>query len=344
MKKIVELEDRWRAYKYKTIIFYIFIIVLVTFIIFVGFFIKFQYDKYTTKNNAIKYSKQIQKEKYLANNVANSNIADSNTLQNNSNDVNLGLQSSKTLPVVDFICRQVIVDKLTVRKEASFKSQPLGYYENNAIFCAKNKKVNGLLKTNNGWVSANDAFSQIVEVNMFVDSGFYKSPSNNQRVVTKAPIDEIKVFENTPTQYATSSNNSSQNRNMAQNIANPVANVEEAKPKPVINISSEKITKEKEIELKQLDFKQTNNYDTAIEIADYYYKAKDYKNSIKWSLNASGSNSKDKPKTQSWIIYAKSLYATGKKEQAIEVLNRYISNTNSRDAIDALNNMKQGVI
>ncbi|RAX52055.1 hypothetical protein CCY99_07850 [Helicobacter sp. 16-1353] len=336
MKKIIELEDRWKAYRYKKIIFYIFIVVFITFIIFVGVFIKFQYDRYTAKSNAVKYAKQIAKAKESTNNTPI--VVDSNTTQNHSSSAN-AVSQTEQIPAIDFVCRKVIVDKLTVRKEASFKSKPVGYYSNNAIFCAENINTNGLLKTNNGWVSANDSFSQIVEVNMFVDSGFHKSPSRNQQVIAKAPVEEVKVFENTPTRYANASSGNTQNTTQTINSAP----IEKAR-KPIINISSEKITKEKEIELKQADFKRSNNYDIAIDIAEYYYENKDYKNSIKWALNASSADSGTKLKTQSWIIYAKSLYATGKKEQAIEVLNRYIANTNSRDAIDALNNIKQGII
>ena len=49
MKKIIELEERWKSYKYRSFIFYIFICVFVVFIAFVGLFIKNQYGKYLLK-------------------------------------------------------------------------------------------------------------------------------------------------------------------------------------------------------------------------------------------------------------------------------------------------------
>lgn len=63
---------------------------------------------------------------------------------------------------------------------------------------------------------------------------------------------------------------------------------------------------------------------------------------LKWALNASEADSRGGSKSQSFIIYAKSLYAIDKKEQAIDVLNKYIAKTNSRDAIEALKNIRQG--
>lgn len=346
MKKMIELEYKWKAYKYKVIVYYIFIIVLITFILFLGFFIKFQYERYSSGNKIIKNSVQIVKSK------------EQNTMNNNINaikDSEQSLISTKTsfnAPInINLTCRQVIADRLTVRSQSNFKSKPLGYYTENSIFCAKDDIVNGLLQTTNGWVSANDAYSQIVEVNMFTDFGFHKYQNINQnsgsKVIVKAPIEEIKVLENKKpaAQYAnaTLTNTNDIQNSKDKNVLNE-AHVVTKPSKSVINITSEKITKEKEIELKESNFKHTKNYDAAIEIAEYYFKNKNYNNSIKWALNASNVDSKSEQKTKSWILYAKSLYAMGKKEQAIEVLNKYISNTNSKDAIEVLNNMKQGII
>lgn len=334
MKKIIELEDRWKAYKYRKITFYIFIIVLILFILCLGFFLKVQYDRYYAKSSLVKDSRQqyARQEGRLDNTIKTSNA--SIALKN---DI-LEVKNAETIfPSISFVCRKVTADKLTVRKEASFKSQPVGYYSKDSVFCASNKNVNGLLQTNNGWVSARDNYSHIVEVNMFVDSGFYKY-SSQPRQVAESPIEEIKVFDNKPESSPKIATNT-----QATEISQAPINTPIQKPKPHIQITSEKITKERAIQLKEADFVKSNDYNTAIEIAEYYFAIKDYKNSLKWAYDASNVAS-NTPKTQSWIIYAKSLYASGKKDQAIKVLDNYIAKTNSKDAIDVLNKMKQGII
>lgn len=320
MKKVIELENRWKAYRYRKAIFYIFVAVLVAFIVMLGVFIKFQvYDKGALI--AKKHNMQ-----HLAHNPApqNTTIPSANP---NATNVTDSTNSAK----ISFTCRQVIANKLTTRQEASFRSKALGYYERDAIFCANDKSVNGLLKTPNGWVSANDNYSKVIDVNMFVDTGFYKYQSSPriiaQRNIPKTIVEEVRVFDK-PNRSVESSESS----------------VVSSKPKSKPIITKQSLTKEKIIAFKESDFRNTKDYNTAIEVAQFYYDTKDYDKSIQWALNASNADSKGKQKTESFIIYAKSLYLSGKQDQALEVLTRYISSTNAPDAIDTLNKMKQGII
>lgn len=347
MKKIIELEGRWKAYKYKSYIFYIFILVFVVFLVFVGLFVKSQYQKYSIKSDLTKQSitKLVSNTSVLAKDKDMHKIVSIESDVNNklNIDADSNISNSSNYPSINFVCRKVISSKLTVRSGPSFNSKPVGHYIKNGIFCAENKNVNGLVQTTNGWISANDKFSEIVKVNMFVDSGFHKY-RDILAIAAQAPMQEVNVLSNRENIANTQSKlNDVRSIDIPHNIAQDnISNTVESKP--LINISSEKITKEKEIEFKINDFKNTNSYDTAIEIAEYYFSIKDYNNSIRWSLNASEADSKGKTKAQSFIIYAKSLYANGKKEQAIDVLNRYIAKTNSRDAIEALKNIRQGLI
>ena len=318
MKKVIELENRWKAYKYRTTIFYVFVAVLVAFIIMLGVFIKFQiYDKSAL---AKKHESSI-------------NLAQKNAPKS-AESIAQSVDSPQNSAKINFTCRQVTANKLTVRQEASFRSKALGHYSRDSIFCASSDSVNGLLKTPNGWVSANNAYSQVVNVNMFVDTGFHKYQGTSgariiaQRNVPKTSVEEVRIFDKP---------------NRSTNIASSES-ATKPKSKHIINITSQNLTKEKVIEFKKSDFRNTKDYNTAIEVARFYYDAKDYDNSIKWALNASKADSKGKQKTESFIIYAKSLYLSGKQDQAFEVLNRYISSTNAPDAVDTLNKMKQGII
>lgn len=310
MKKVIELENRWRAYKYRTTMFYVFVTVLVAFIIMLGVFIKFQiYDRGAVVKKRID----------------SANIAQKTTPQ----QTNKGLDSAQNSAKISFTCRQVITDKLNVRQESNFHSQALGYYSRDSIFCASSEAVNGLLKTPNGWVSANNSYSRAIDTNAFIDTGFYKYSGDSrivaQRNVPRTSFEEVRVFDKP-------------NRSIDYTART------KPKSRVAINITSQTLTKEKMIEFKEADFRNTNDYNTAIEVANFYYNNKDYDKSIKWALDASNADSKGKQKTESFIIYAKSLYLSGKQDQALEVLSRYVSSTNAPDAIDALNKLKQGII
>lgn len=323
MKKVIELENRWRAYKYRTTMFYVFVAVLVAFIIMLGIFIKFQiYDKGAVVKKRVDSANIAQRATTNATNPANLSA-------------NQSADSAKNSAKVSFTCRQVTTNKLNVRQEPNFRSKALGHYSRDSIFCANSEAVNGLLKTPNGWVSANNNYSRVIDTNMFVDTGFYKYNSDSrivaQRNVPRTSFEEVRVFDKP-------------NRSNFSNAESTPKAAPKPKSRVAINITSQKLTKEKMIEFKEADFRNTNDYNTAIEVAKFYYDSKDYDKSIKWALDASNADSRGKQKTESFIIYAKSLYLSGKQDQALEVLSRYISSTNAPDAIDALNKMKQGII
>ena len=69
------------------------------------------------------------------------------------------------------------------------------------------------------------------------------------------------------------------------------------------------------------------SYKTCISIALKYLKQKDYQNALKWAKFANIQNKKD---PLSWIISAKALYLSGKKEKAIKLLKIYNSYYNNK--------------
>ena len=326
MKKIIELENRWKTYKYRMFMSYIFVLVLFIFLVLFGFFIKFQHDRYSAKKIASSsaYVNKNNKDVF----VSQKEVVPTN-VKNKENNIN-------------FICRKVVVNKLTVRISDNFSSKPLGYYPQGSVFCTDGVASNGLLKTQNGWVSSSLRYSKKVDTNMFVDFGFNKY-STQPLVKKQTPrlafnnthVDETKVFESEVEEkeaFKSKLNTSADTKATTGNV------------KRVINITSEAITPEKNIELLKDDFTKSNDYDIAIKIATFYYDNKMYKDAIKWALNASKADSRDKQKIDSWIIYSKSLYVSGNKDEAIDVLEKYISATNSKYVRDVLSNMKKGVI
>ncbi len=87
----------------------------------------------------------------------------------------------------------------------------------------------------------------------------------------------------------------------------------------------------KEADVGELEnlFAKRQSYDLAIKIARAYYAKKSYKEALQWAKKA---NKLDRDKEEAWILYAKSLYALGKKEQAKNILRLYLEYRNSDKA------------
>ncbi len=100
--------------------------------------------------------------------------------------------------------------------------------------------------------------------------------------------------------------------------------------KPILNMSI-KNTNEETILLK--NYQILKQYKTAIKLAEYYFEQKQYEKAVYWSKKASKINTTAfKP----WIIYAKSKYIMGKKEEAIHSLETFLNFSYSRDVANLL--------
>lgn len=82
-------------------------------------------------------------------------------------------------------------------------------------------------------------------------------------------------------------------------------------------------------------FKVAGDFDSANSLASLYFDKKEFERSIYWSKKASKLDGKEE---SSWIIYAKSKYALGNKEEAIKSLELYLDYFSS-DAIRKLLNI-----
>ena len=99
--------------------------------------------------------------------------------------------------------------------------------------------------------------------------------------------------------------------------------------------SIDKKTKNFSISVKELkstkdlitQFNKDNNYDIALKIAQRYYDSKKYSLAILWTKKANVLNRKA---DSAWILYAKSEYARGNNTRAIDILNLYLANANSK--------------
>jgi len=76
-------------------------------------------------------------------------------------------------------------------------------------------------------------------------------------------------------------------------------------------------------------FKRSHNINDSMFLANIYYKKRNYKRAIYWSMQT---NKLNKNIEESWLIFAKSKVKLGRKNEAIRVLKAYIKRSNSYEA------------
>jgi hypothetical protein len=82
--------------------------------------------------------------------------------------------------------------------------------------------------------------------------------------------------------------------------------------------------------------KEQNSYQSAIDIAKFYFDEKNYKQAVTWSVKAS---KKDPKQSLPWIIYAKSKAHLGKTKVAKKALSIYLKHTESKEVRDLLDTL-----
>ena len=95
-------------------------------------------------------------------------------------------------------------------------------------------------------------------------------------------------------------------------------------------------------EIKDLEerFRETQDPQDSLEIAQYYYKIKDYKKAENWAVNT---NNLDGDLEESWLIFAKSRAKQGFRTDAIKVLQTFYDETNSQKAKSLLDKLRKGL-
>ena len=86
-------------------------------------------------------------------------------------------------------------------------------------------------------------------------------------------------------------------------------------------------------------FQEDKNPALSLFLAKKYYEIGDYKKASNYALIT---NQLNKDIEDSWLIFAKSLVKMGKKEKAIQLLQKYINKSHSTNATILLNDIKLG--
>ena len=99
------------------------------------------------------------------------------------------------------------------------------------------------------------------------------------------------------------------------------------------------VSQNKSVESLQEAYMRKPSFELALMIAKKYYARGEYDKSLDWAIKA---NELDKRNEESWILFAKSSYRLGKKEQAIDALVHFIRETGSRRAKELLRMLIKG--
>jgi len=83
--------------------------------------------------------------------------------------------------------------------------------------------------------------------------------------------------------------------------------------------------------------KKEDSYQSAINVAKFYFEEKNYDKAVTWSVKAS---KKDPKQSKPWIIYAKSKASLGKTKVAKKALSLYLKHTNSPEVQNLLDKLK----
>jgi len=85
-------------------------------------------------------------------------------------------------------------------------------------------------------------------------------------------------------------------------------------------------------------FHMSRNIEDSLFLAKTYFRKGNYKKSEYWALQT---NKLDSTIDESWIVFVKSKFKTGHKNEAINILKKYIKRTGSEQAISVLNTIKK---
>ncbi len=108
-------------------------------------------------------------------------------------------------------------------------------------------------------------------------------------------------------------------------------------PPPSLSMSLKQVTSVEEM---QRLYHKEPRYEQALKIAQTYYNDARYFQASLWAKKA---NILDRERDGAWILYAKSEYAKGHRQRAIEILKLYLANAHSNEGDALLRHWMKGM-
>ena len=119
------------------------------------------------------------------------------------------------------------------------------------------------------------------------------------------------------------------------NITKPKPKPKPKKP-PLPKIDEEKILKKNTFKALMMVEREKPTYQSSYDLAEYYFKHKDYKKASKWAVIASNREAKHE---EAWILYAKSKVKLHHKGIAKKSLKIYLLKYKSQKVLNLLNSL-----
>ncbi len=170
-------------------------------------------------------------------------------------------------------------------------------------------------------VTPEDNISQTVETKEIQ----LKEPKKVEVVKAKT-IEELKTIEPKRTKVATPK---------SENLPNKVYKRDTKDIKHGNKFQLEVKERKNLYELLMKD-KKESSYNSAVNIAKFYYDEKNYEKAVTWAVKAS---KKDPSQSQAWIVYAKSKAKQGKNKVAKKALSIYLKHTDSKEVQNLLDSL-----
>lgn len=149
-----------------------------------------------------------------------------------------------------------------------------------------------------------------------------KEESIDTKISSRKPVNTEETFYRSPEEKI--------------NTALLPPQLEEIKEKSIIKIETHEVNS---IQYLKEKFDKTHNIVFALALAEDYYANKNYKESNKWALIA---NNIDAENEKSWIIFAKTKFKLGQKEDAIRALEAYLKTNKSKSIQSLVHHMSIG--
>ncbi len=156
-------------------------------------------------------------------------------------------------------------------------------------------------------------------------SGVYEEEMESKRLMRKLPLPHQEDLS-----YKT------KEEKLETALLPPPLLLEEPKAKGFIQIETKEVNS---LQYLKERFEKTHNIVFALMLSEEYYKNKNYSESNKWALIANNMESENE---KSWILFAKSKFKLGQKEDAVIALQAYLKSNKSKAAQGLLNQINMG--
>lgn len=304
--EIKNLEKKWLVYKIKKFSLFVFIFLFMILCFLIYFYFDFIADKYNdlTKKEMVAKTKTPLLQEPVKQEI--------NTTKETEKQEDNKSKTTATAPEIN-----EINDKNTSKKEDSSTEQK-------EIIETKTpqKQIERSLSLNTSFLS--HIGSEKTQTK--------PQTTNKEKETIEQESNQNKTSEEQKEANATKTKKEKIKKEPQQEEKNNV----EPEEKPKIILSSEPIDTVKYLKNK---FYESNSVTHAIMIAEEFYEQKNYQKALKWAII---SNDLDNTNERSWIIFAKSKMQLGSKEEAINALEHYLKNTDSKKAKTLLRKIKYG--